>query len=70
MSLTTTTSIPSAITEFYNRVLLERALPELVHDIAAQIRPLPQKNSKLAKFRRYEALGLATTPLVEGTPPS
>lgn len=67
---TTTVEIPSALTEFYNRQLLERALPFMNHDLFGQIRPLPQKNSKTAKFRRYESLGTATTPLTEGVPPS
>ncbi len=68
--LTTTVEIPSAVTEFYNRTLLERALPYMNHDLFAQIRPLPQGNSKVAKFRRYESLNPSTTPLTEGVPPS
>jgi len=68
--LTSTVEIDSAQTEFYNRVLLERALPAMNHDLFAQIRPLPQKNSLVAKFRRYETLGTAITPLTEGVPPS
>jgi len=68
--LTTTVEIPSAVSEFYNRTLLERALPYMNHDLFAQIRPLPQGNSKVAKFRRFESLNTATTPLTEGIPPS
>src|SRR3989304_3316294 len=68
--LTGTVEIPSAVTEYYNRGLLERALPYMNHDLFGQIRPLPQKNSKTAKFRRYESLGMATTPLSEGVPPN
>lgn len=68
--LQTTVEITSAMTEYYNRQLLERALPYMNHDLFGQIRPLPQKNSKVAKFRRYESLGTATTPLTEGVPPS
>lgn len=68
--LTTTVEISSALTEFYNRQLLERAMPFMNHDLFGQIRPLPQKNSKIAKFRRYESLSTATTPLTEGVPPS
>src|SRR3972149_9193419 len=68
--ITTTVEIPSAVTEYYNRTLLERALPYMNHDLFGQIRPLPQGNSKVAKFRRYESLGTATTPLTEGVPPS
>ena len=68
--LQTTVEIASAMTEYYNRVGLERAVPYMNHDLFGQIRPLPQKNSKIAKFRRYESLGTATTPLTEGVPPS
>lgn len=68
--ITTTVEIPSAVTEFYNRMLLERAIPPMNHDLFAQIRPLPQGNSKVAKFRRYESFGYATTPLTESVPPS
>lgn len=68
--LTTTVEIPSAVSEFYNRALLERAIPYMNHDLFAQIRPLPQGNSKIAKFRRYESLSTVTTPLTEGVPPS
>lgn len=68
--ITGTVEIPSALTEFYNRQLLERALPYMNHDLFGQIRALPQGNSKTAKFRRYESLGVATTPLSEGIPPS
>lgn len=68
--LTTTVEIPSAVSEFYNRALLERALPYMNHDLFGQIRPLPQGNSKVAKFRRYESLTNPTTPLTEGVPPS
>ena len=68
--LTTTVEISSALTEFYNRQLLERAMPFMNHDLFGQIRPLPQKNSKIAKFRRYESLSTATTPLTEGVPPT
>lgn len=67
---TTTVEIPSGVSEFYNRTLLERALPYMNHDLFAQIRPLPQGNSKIAKFRRYESLSVATTELTEGVPPS
>ena len=67
--LTTTTQIPSAVSEYYNRLLLERALPDLVYELFGQVRPLPQGNSMIAKFRRYETLGTAISPLTQGVPP-
>ena len=70
MATTTTTLIPSGRSEYYDRTLLERALPELVHDRFGQIRTLPTQNSLVAKFRRYESLGTTVTPLTEGIPPA
>jgi N4-gp56 family major capsid protein len=69
-NLTTTTDIDPAVAIFYDRVLLERATPELIHDRFAQKRPMPAKSGNTIKFRRYASLSLATTPLAEGvTPP-
>ena len=65
-----TTSIPSGIAAFYDRNLLERAVPALIHDLFAQQRPLPSKSSKTIKFRRYNSLSAATTPLTEGVTPT
>lgn len=70
MELTTTTEVDPAVAIFYDRVLLEVALPELVHDKFAQRRPIPKKHGDQLKFRRYSSLTVATTPLSEGiTPP-
>ena len=65
-----TTSIPSGIAAFYDRNLLERAVPALIHDLFAQQRPLPSKSSSTIKFRRYSSLAAATTPLTEGVTPT
>lgn len=70
MSLTTTGVIPSALSEYYDRTLLERALPELVHELFGQIRPLETANGLIIKFRRYTALSTTVTPLTEGVAPA
>lgn len=70
MALTTTQQVDPAVAVFYDRVLLERAKPELVHDKFAQTRPLPSKSGNTIKFRRYAALTPATTPLQEGVTPA
>ena len=48
---------------------LMRALPYLVLEKYLDLKPLPSNSSKVAIFRRYEALEKATTPLVEGVTP-
>ncbi len=80
----TTTQISSAMTEFYTRLVLERAEPEMAHDRYGQQRPIPRRSSKVIKWSRY---GLFTssastpsgvladidtnsTPLSEGVAPS
>lgn len=70
MATTTTTQIASAKTEFFDKVLLKRALPFLTHDRYGQRRPLPKGNSKTVKFRRYTSLATATGALTEGTQPT
>ena len=48
---------------------LMRALPYLCLEKYLDMKPLPSNSTKTAKFRRYEALAKATTPLVEGVTP-
>jgi len=48
---------------------LMRALPYLVLEKYLDMKPLPSNSTKVAIFRRYEALAKATTPLVEGVTP-
>jgi len=49
--------------------LLKRALPLLPIERFAQVRTLMNNETKTQKFRRYNPLPLATTPLVEGVTP-
>jgi len=66
----TTTNIPAGVAAFYDRNLLERATPALLHDKWGQRRNLPKGNSDTIKFRKYNALSTATTALTEGVTPS
>ncbi len=70
MNLTTTTQIDPAVATYYDRILLKRGLPFLVHELFAQNRPIRQRNGNQIKFQKYRALAQATTPLVEGVTPS
>ncbi len=49
--------------------LLKRALPYLVIEKFGTNYPIPQKNTLTAKFRRFNALPINATPLVEGVTP-
>jgi N4-gp56 family major capsid protein len=68
--VTTQGSLSVEAKTFYDRQLLERALPELVHAEFAQKRPLPRRSGKTIEFRKFTALAPAVTPLTEGVTPA
>lgn len=68
--LTTTAQIDGGVELFYDKLLLVRAKPYLIHDQWAQIRPMPSGHAKIIKFRRYTNLSTKTTILTEGTTPT
>lgn len=68
--LTTTSQISGGVELFYDKLLLVRAKPYLIHDQWAQIRPMPSGHAKVIKFRRYTNLSTKTTILSEGTTPT
>lgn len=55
---------------FYDKTLLKRMLPELVHGQFAQKRPIPKNGGKTINFRKFSPLAAATTPLTEGVTPA
>lgn len=66
--MTSTTGGLSAVMNiFYDKVFLDRAEAELVHDFGAQRKPLAKNMGKSVKWNRFTPLALATTPLTEGT---
>lgn len=69
-TLTTTSQIDPAVQTYYDRKLLVRGKPFLVHNRWAQQKDLPAKSGNQIKFRRYALLNTATTPLTEGITPS
>src|SRR5258706_15830646 len=69
--LTDSGVIPPAVTSFFDRKLLKRALPNLVYMRVTQRRPLSMRSGFTIIFRRFERLlPLPTTPLVEGITPT
>lgn len=71
MADTTRTQIPEEVGNFYDRVLLEKAVPSFVHNRFAQVRDLPRNAGTLdIKFRRYGLLTAQTSALSEGVTPS
>ena len=71
MSTTSRSVISRENTEFYDRTLLYRATPFLVHTKFAQVRDIPRNGgTNTIKFRRYGNLTAATTALSEGVTPA
>jgi N4-gp56 family major capsid protein len=70
MGMNTLGNIPPAIQAYYDRNLLDRAVPADIHGRFGQVRPIKLRSGNQIKFRRYEALTVSTTPLVEGVTPS
>ena len=71
MELTTRTEIPNEYDSFRDRVLLDRALPLLLHTRFAQVRDIPGGfGTDTIKFRKFGSLAVQTTPLVEGVTPT
>lgn len=68
---TTRTEIAAEVNNFYDRALLERAVPSFVHNRFAQVRDIPMNGgTDTIKFRRYGSLTAQTTALSEGVTPS
>lgn len=69
-TLTTYGSISPRTAAYAVKQLLKRAIPYLAIERYGQAYPLPRNKTDVAKFRRYNAISLATTPLTEGTTPA
>lgn len=69
MNTTNSSGMSPEIKTFYDKVLLERALPNLPFLKYGQKKPIPKGNGKTIEFRKFNSLEPATTPLTEGQPP-
>lgn len=71
MGDTTRTQIPAEVNNFYDRTMLDRAVPAMLYNRFAQVRDIPAgSGTNRIKFRKYNALASQTTALSEGVTPS
>lgn len=70
MALTTYGDISPAVAASSSVEMLKRGQPHLVIQQFGQAKPLGKNQTNTQKFRRYERLAAATTPLTEGVTPS
>lgn len=68
MALQTTGSagLADEMKTFYDRVLLRRTVPKLVHTKFGQRKRIPKHGGRIIEFRKFSGLAVATTPLTEG----
>lgn len=68
MALMTTASsgLSDEMKTFYDRVLLERTVPELLYAKFGQKKTIPAHAGRIIEFRKFAALAVATTALTEG----
>lgn len=70
-TVTSRTEIPAEVNNFYDRNLLEKAVPAFIYNRFAQVRDIPANSgTDTIKFRKYGLLTAQTDPLTEGVTPS
>ena len=67
LQTTATGTLSAEMKTFYDRQLLTRTVPNLVHGKFGQKRPIPANGGRIIEFRVFSGLAVATTPLTEGT---
>lgn len=68
-NVNTSTTIAPALQTQYDRNLRERTVPDLIHDLFAERRPIKQMNSKSITIRKYASRAPAMVPLSEAVTP-
>lgn len=68
--MNTTSTVPAAVSTFYDRKMLTKAKASLVHNRYAQVRDIPRNNTDAIRFRRYSLLAPSLDTIVEGVTPS
>jgi len=68
--MNTTTNVPSGVNTHYDRNMLYKARPSLVHTMFSEVRDVPRNDTDKIRFRRYSLLVVDTDAIVEGVTPS
>lgn len=66
LNITGSTGLVPEMKTFYDRMLLERTVPNLHHVKFGSVKRLPRSGGRVIEWRKFEPLALATTPLDEG----
>ena len=63
----TSTGLSDEMKTFYDRVLLDRTVPKLLHAKFGTPKRIPRNSGRIIEWRKFDGLANATTPLVEGS---
>lgn len=63
MSITTTGNLPPPVQQWFDKLLLARPMPLLIHKKMALKKRLPSRSGRSVRYRRYTNLATATVPL-------
>jgi len=66
LQTTATGTLSDEMKTFYDKVLLTRTVPKLVHTKFGQRKRIPEHSGRIIEFRKFAGLAVATTPLSEG----
>lgn len=71
-SITTSGTLPAPVQQYFDRVLLARPMPLLIHKKMALKKNLPSRSGTTVRYRRYNNLDWALVPLGQSglTPPA
>jgi N4-gp56 family major capsid protein len=66
LQVTTSVGLSDEMKTFYDRVLLERTVPKLLHAKFGQPKRIPAHGGRIIEWRKFDGLATATSPLTEG----
>lgn len=66
LNTTNTSGLSDEAKTFYDRLLLKRTTPVLLHAMFGQKRNIPEHGGMTIEFRKFSAIAVATTPLTQG----
>jgi len=63
MSITTTSSLPAPVQQHFEMTMLAVPVPNMIHNVCAMKRTMPDRSGRTIRFRRPNLLAPATVPL-------
>lgn len=58
MSITTTSTLPAPVQQYFSNMLLSVPVPNMIHKIPAMMKQMPRNGGTTLRMRRYNPLAL------------